>query len=186
MECITSAHASVLVNGSPSGDFKLERGLRQGDPLSPFLYLLVAEGLSILVSRAVDAGIFEAAELGRNKVRISHIQYADDIVFVGSGKDSNIVAMKRILKNFELLSGLKVNFQKCSLLGVNIDRARLEMMANSLGCYIGTIPFSFLGIKVGGIRNRSSEFDDLIKKLKAKLKSWNDKKKILLGEESLF
>lgn len=110
MECVSTAHISVLVNGSPSGDFKMERGLRQGDPLSPFLYLLVAEGLSILVNRAVDFGILEAAEVGRDKVRVSHLQYADDTVFVSSGKESNSWAMKWILRNFEILSGLKVNF----------------------------------------------------------------------------
>lgn len=67
-ECVSSACASVLVNGSPPGEFKLERGLRQGDPLSPFLYLLVAEGLSLLVEKATDNGFFKAAEIRKEKV----------------------------------------------------------------------------------------------------------------------
>lgn len=70
MECVSTAHAFILVNGSPSGEFKLERGLRQGDPLSLFLYLLVAEGLNILVSRAVENGWFKAAKLGCDKVKV--------------------------------------------------------------------------------------------------------------------
>lgn len=61
------ATANVLVNVNPSGEFKLERGLRQGNLLSPFLYLIVAEGLDILIERVVEVGLLEAAELGENK-----------------------------------------------------------------------------------------------------------------------
>lgn len=64
-------------------EFMLERGLRQRDPLSPFLFLVVAKGLNILVSRVVEVGVFEAAELGINKVRIFYLQYADDMIFGG-------------------------------------------------------------------------------------------------------
>lgn len=59
LECISTASANVLVNGSPSGEFKLERGLRQGDPLSPILYLIVAEGLGLLVNKSIDEGLLE-------------------------------------------------------------------------------------------------------------------------------
>lgn len=65
MECVTSAHASVLVNGSPSREFRLQRGLRQGDPLSPFLFLLAAEGLSIMMSNAVERRLFGPVEVGK-------------------------------------------------------------------------------------------------------------------------
>lgn len=72
-ECISTATASVLVNGSPSGEFQLHRGLRQGDPLSPFLYLLVAEGLSLMTSIAVEKGILKPIEVGNMQVQISHL-----------------------------------------------------------------------------------------------------------------
>lgn len=76
MECVSTASALVLVNGSPSGEFKLERGLRQGDPLSPSLFLIAAEGLGWLLYRATKMGLYEAARIGRNKVEVSHLQFA--------------------------------------------------------------------------------------------------------------
>lgn len=69
--CFESATASVLVNGSPSGDFPLKRGLRQGDPLSPFLFLLAAEGLSLLTHKACELGLLQPALIGKDKVPIS-------------------------------------------------------------------------------------------------------------------
>lgn len=143
MEYVSTAYATILVNGSPSGEFKFERGLRQGDPSSPFLYLLIAEGLSILVARAVTMGKFEVAELGADKVVVSHLQYADDTIFIGRAKASNAITIW-ILKNFELLSGLKVNFQKCYLLGINIESQRLEAMTRFLNCAVGSFSFFFL------------------------------------------
>lgn len=119
-ECISTAKANVLVNGSPSGEFALERGIRQGDPLSPFLFLVAAEGLNMLVKRAVERGLVRAAEVGRNKVRVSHIQYADDTLFIVDGMKENAVAIRRLLNNFELASGLSVNFDKCWACGVNL------------------------------------------------------------------
>lgn len=57
MECITLAHASVMINGSLTDEFHLERGLRQGYSLSPFLFLLAAEGLSIMLKKAINRGL---------------------------------------------------------------------------------------------------------------------------------
>lgn len=168
MECVSSASATVLVNGSPSGGFKMERGLRQGDPLSPFLYLLIAEALSILVSRAVESDASKAIEIGDHNIQVSHLQYADDTIFMCNASPANIMSIKRILKNFELLSGLKVNFQKCNLMGINIDRDCLEASASYLGCTVGEIPFSFLGVKVGISNRKAAEWSDLIQKMRNK------------------
>lgn len=173
---MSSASASILVNGSPTEEFRLERGLRQGDSLSPFLYLLVAEGPSIMISKATEMGIYEAAEVRSDKIKISHLQYADDTIFVGSASASNAGIMKLILRNFELLSGLKVNFDKCSVMGVNVDRGRLETMATSLGCVVGDIPFSYLGVRVEICQKSSNEWMGLIQKFRKRLKLWEDRK----------
>ena len=58
MECISTASASVLVNGCPADEFKFERGLTQGDPLSPFLFLITAEGLNVMMKALVEASLF--------------------------------------------------------------------------------------------------------------------------------
>jgi hypothetical protein len=63
-ECVCTATASVLVNGSPTDEFSLERGLRQGDPLSPFLFLLAAEGLNVLMKALVETDTFTGYKVG--------------------------------------------------------------------------------------------------------------------------
>lgn len=76
--CVSTASVNVLVNGSLSGKFRLERGLRQGDPLSPFLFLIVAEGLNLLAKEAVRVGLLKVALVGKDNIEVSHIQYAND------------------------------------------------------------------------------------------------------------
>lgn len=86
MECVSTTESSISINGSPSTPFKLGRGLRQGDPLSPFLYLIVAEGLSRLMAGACRSGQFVSWKVGEEEVQISHLQYADDTIFFGEAK----------------------------------------------------------------------------------------------------
>jgi len=73
-ECIGTASASMLVNGSPTAEFPLKRGLRQGDPLSPFLFLLVAEGLNVLMKAVVDSNLFTGYKFGAHDgLSVSHL-----------------------------------------------------------------------------------------------------------------
>lgn len=88
--CVETASAAVLVNDSPCGEFKLKKGLRQDDPISPFLYLIVAEGLGMLTNKAVELGLLKPAVIGRKNVAVSHLQYADDTVFLCSGEIKNL------------------------------------------------------------------------------------------------
>ncbi|KAL6557468.1 hypothetical protein OROMI_017818 [Orobanche minor] len=186
LECVSSASANVLINGSPSGEFKLERGLRQGDPLSPFLFLIVAEGLSLLVTKAVEEGLLEAASIGNDQVPVANLQYADDTIFMVSDNPGNAWAIKCLLKNFELASGLRVNFDKCSLMGVNVDVNMMREMAETLQCELGCIPFSYLGVRVGINHKRIAEWDHLVHKMKTRLKSWEHKKLSLGGRITIL
>lgn len=121
MECVSTASALVLVNESSLREFCLQRGLRQGDPLSSFIFLLAAEGLSLLMKKAVDGGFFKPLEIGRNKINVSHLQFADDIIFLGAADIENARVIKRIQKNMKLISDLKLNYEKCWLYGINVD-----------------------------------------------------------------
>ena len=81
--CLKSASISVLVNGSPSSEFLPHKGLRQGDPLSPLLFNIVAEGLSGLMSKAIERRLYKGFLVGIDKVEVSLLQYADDTIFLG-------------------------------------------------------------------------------------------------------
>ncbi|GKV46638.1 hypothetical protein SLEP1_g53612 [Rubroshorea leprosula] len=83
MECLSTARVSVLVNGSPTEEFDVEKGLRQGDPLSPFLFLMVVEGLNGLVKKAENEGLLHGIEVGKKGLVVSLLQFADDTVFLG-------------------------------------------------------------------------------------------------------
>ena len=115
--CLRSSNMSILVNGSPTEEFCLDRGVRQGDPLSPFLFILAAEGLNAIVNKAVENDIFRGVRIGSNRVVVSHLQYADDTIFFGEWTKENARSLMCILKCFEEVSGLKVNCKKSKLYG---------------------------------------------------------------------
>nr|GEV80839.1 RNA-directed DNA polymerase, eukaryota, reverse transcriptase zinc-binding domain protein [Tanacetum cinerariifolium] len=98
---------SIIVNGSPTDEFQFYKGLKHGDPLSPFLFILVIETLHISFQRVVDAGLFNGIVLGPD-LHLSHMFYADDAVFVGQWSDANIDTLVLVLDCFHRASGLKV------------------------------------------------------------------------------
>lgn len=111
-ECLASGFASILVNESPTSEFKMEKDLRQGDSLAPFLFTMVAEGLSVLMREAMEKNMFKGVLVGEKKVEVNLLQYADDIVFFGETNLRNARTIKCLMRSFELVSGLKVNFAK--------------------------------------------------------------------------
>ncbi|CAL5338788.1 unnamed protein product [Camellia sinensis] len=121
-ECLCSSRISVLVNGPPTSEFTPGKGLRQGDPLSPFLFNIVAEGLNMLLQRACSAGLISGAVLGQNgsSVTVSHLQFADDTIIFYKADVVEVLVIKRILRCFQLVSGLKINFHKSHVCGVGV------------------------------------------------------------------
>ncbi|XP_071717987.1 uncharacterized protein [Rutidosis leptorrhynchoides] len=94
--CIRSARTSILINGSPTEEFQMKKGLRQGDPLSHFLFIVAIEALNVAMKEGVDSGIFKGVSLVGDNVIISHLQYADDALFFGEWSVDNASNLIRI------------------------------------------------------------------------------------------
>nr|KAJ0211934.1 hypothetical protein LSAT_V11C400182700 [Lactuca sativa] len=154
--CIKSARASVLVNGVPTKEFSMERWVRQGDPLSPFLFVIAMEGLNVALKITCIKGIFKGVQLPNNGPVISHLLYADDALFLGEWC-------------FHVSSGLKVNFNKSKVFGIGSSTSEASHWASSLGREPSCLPFTYLGVP-----------------FPSKLTSWKSKNLLFVGRLTLI
>ncbi|GKA93469.1 RNA-directed DNA polymerase, eukaryota [Tanacetum coccineum] len=182
---LTSSMASILINGSPTSEFQFHCGLKQGDPLAPFLFILVMESFHLAFSRATDAGVFNGIRIG-SSLMISHLFYADDAVFIGEWSQDNLIGIMHILRCFSLLSGLSINIKKSHLLGIGVPSSRVKPAAESLGCSVMSTPFNYLGIKVGGNMSMVNSWGDTVDKLKKRLSKWKLKSLSIGGRLTLL
>lgn len=170
--CLQSATMSVLINGSPTKEFGMGKGLRQEDPLAPFLFLIVAESLHIRTEEAMERGLYEGIKVGAKEVPISHLQYADDVVFFGKWSLTNLKNLLKILRCFQRMSGLKINVGKSRIFGIGVPEEEVRTWANSMGCGYGSLPFTYLGISVGTSMKRLEHWKPVVEKVKKRLASW--------------
>ncbi|GJV36862.1 RNA-directed DNA polymerase, eukaryota [Tanacetum coccineum] len=174
-ECgMDKAPGSIILNGSPTEEFEFGKGLKQGDPLSPFLFILIMESLHLSFQRVVDAGLFHGVKL-RDTVTLSHLFYADDAVFVGQWSQQNISTLTHVLKCFHKASGLKINMCKSKILGIHVNNDNISRAAEDLGCQVLKLPFSYLGSMVGGRMHRLHSWDDTVDRVRNRLSKWKMK-----------
>ncbi|GKD75092.1 reverse transcriptase domain, reverse transcriptase zinc-binding domain protein [Tanacetum coccineum] len=173
--CLKSSSVSILVNGSPLEEFGVEKGVRQGDPLAPFLFILAAKGLNVIMIEAVEKGIFRGVRVGSDQVMVSHLQYADDTIFFGEWNSENAKALMSILRCFEEVSGLRVNFNNSKLYGLGVSDEELGSMASGMGCDIGEFSFTYLGLPIGENMSRVNAWKPVVDKFKNCLADWKAK-----------
>lgn len=173
--CLKSASISILVNGSPTGTFSTTRGLRQGDPLSPFLFIIAAEGFNMLMKVASSLNLFSGIKIGCNNLEITHLQYADDTIIAGDYSWDNVIAIKFILRWYEMVSGLEINYKKSKLISVNIPSEWGSSAASKLCCKTESLPFTYLGLPVGSSPHSYSFWKPVINKIESRLSSWKRK-----------
>ncbi|XP_071727949.1 uncharacterized protein [Rutidosis leptorrhynchoides] len=172
MGCLKSARTSVLVNGSPTREFELKRGLRQGDLLSPFLFIIVMEGLNLALNRAKEANFSRGIYVGSNNIHISHLFYADDVVILSYWNIHVLNRILLILEVFYLASGLRINVNKSHIFGICVDIDEVNSFALSSGARAGTFPTKYLGIPIGANMKLCKNWDPLVEKFRSKLASW--------------
>ncbi|XP_028059895.1 uncharacterized protein LOC114263529 [Camellia sinensis] len=173
--CISTAKGFVLVNGVTTEEFQPQKGLRQGDLLSSFLFIIVAEVLNLLLERAIRIGLFKGATVRTNKLRISHLQFKDDIIIFCEGDKEAILNIKRVLWCFEVMYGLKISYHKSVVCGVGFQDDHTKEFAKILNYLTKKLPFNFLGLHLGANPRRKSTWRPVVDKVKKKLSSWKRK-----------
>lgn len=115
MLCVQSVNYSVLVNQDSVGPIHPFRGLRQGDPLSPYLFLICAEGLSTLIKKEERLGNLHGAKICRGAPIISHLLFADDCFLFFQANVTEATTIQNILEVYAQASGQHINMQKSEI-----------------------------------------------------------------------
>lgn len=142
--CIATTKFYVLVNGSPKGFFGASDSLKQGNPLSPLLFILVTYVLNRMLRLATNNNLIHGIKFPRNGPEVLNIQYADDTLLFMEASESGLINLKRIICCFQTALGLKINFTKSSLTGIGISSALAERFSSILGCGIASLPINYL------------------------------------------
>ncbi|KAH1131037.1 hypothetical protein J1N35_002415 [Gossypium stocksii] len=162
MECVTTARATVLVNGSATNKFGMGMGLPQCDPLSPFLFILVMEVLHLMLDRAKELGLIGGIQEVLSDRSFSRLQFADDTILFLRVEKKFVKNMKYLLRCFEIFSGLSINFKKSCLIGFGMEEELLYRLPALCKCKIGTLPFDYLGIPLGADLKRISTWNSIV------------------------
>lgn len=136
--------------GSPIQQIHGNRGLRQGDPLSPFIFTVVGESLNKLVEKVREMEVVKGFKLTPDGPPVTHLQFADDTLFFCEPDRQELLGYKAILRCFELASGLRINLGKSTIIGTDLDEYFIKDLADGMGCGIDKLPFIYLGLQVGG------------------------------------
>ena len=184
---VKSASYSILINGHPTGFVTPTRGIRQGDPLSPYLFILCAEGLSSLISCAVQSGLVKGLKLSPTAPTIHHLFFADDSFLFGEASTLECQAVKSILNTYAQASGQRINLQKSSVVfSGNVHSDQKHQLADLLGVECVQEHGLYLGLPIQVGQNKTEAFAYLKERLSKKLVSWRTKILSAGGKETLI
>lgn len=145
MACVSSMSYSIQVNGIPHPPFKAKKGLRQGDPMSLYIFALGMEYLSRRL-RTLDSERSFGYHLECSTTRIIGLLFADDLLIFCKGNLDSIKQIKVQLEKFSNASGLEANMDKFALYCAGMDPGLQQQLAEALGMPLGELPFKYLGV----------------------------------------
>lgn len=183
-QCITTTRFSVSVNGELCGYFKGTKGLRQGDPLSPYLFVIALEVFSQMLNvkfRAGDIGYHpNTADL-----EVTHLAFADDLMIFFDGEKNSLANIVDTMELFATWSGLRMNKEKTELFVGGLNQAETTDLT-SLGFTLGSMPVRYLGLPLMHRKLRISEYRPLLVKISGHFTAWSSKKLSYAGRAELI
>jgi hypothetical protein len=175
MNTIKGGRVCVNVNGTNGPYFRTYRGLRQGDPLSPLMFNLVADAMDHILTRARVKGHIRGVVPHLVHGGLTHLQYADGTVVMVDCDKKSIANLKYLLYCFEWMSGLKINYHKSEVLCFGVDDDTETEIANILNCANGKMPMRYLGFPISDRKLRMEAFGGMVDKMRKKLQPWKGK-----------
>eukprot|EP00253_Pinus_taeda_P036043 PITA_36043 len=169
---IKSSSFSILVNGSPSETFIPSRGIRQGDPLSPFLFVILMEGVSRLIHKAKEEGNLRGLHPLQSIPATTHQQFMDDTLLHGTPTVKEALAFKSILILFNKASGMEINHAKSKIFFFNTHLAIQKHLSSILGFKRGNLPSKYLGAPLTSKPWQKHHWESTLAKLENKCRHW--------------
>uniref|UniRef100_A0A2N9IBY2 Reverse transcriptase domain-containing protein n=1 Tax=Fagus sylvatica TaxID=28930 RepID=A0A2N9IBY2_FAGSY len=173
LDCVSSSSISILLNGGRLPSFKPSRGIRQGDPLSPYLFILCMEYLSLRIFESTQDKSWHPIKASRRGPAFSHLFFADDLMLFSGISEKSCLAMKMVLDNFCDISGQKISLPKSKIFfSPNTTPALRLKVVSTLGISETSDLGKYLGFPLKSSGRNSRDFNFIIEKVQAKLASW--------------
>nr|XP_027089582.1 uncharacterized protein LOC113710661 [Coffea arabica] len=187
MSCMSSVSYSFNINGERVGYVKPSRGIRQGDPLSPYLFLFCSEGLSNLMARAIEDRQITGLKLSRNGPVLSHLFFADDSLFCCKAHPQEARAMQRILAKYELASGQCINYDKsAAFFSRNCSRQHRRQTCEKMNNIREANNGKYLGLPLVITASKKQVFAYIVDKAKSRMQGWKHNLLSHAGKEVLL
>ncbi|KAL5805331.1 hypothetical protein ACOSQ3_032131 [Xanthoceras sorbifolium] len=187
MDCVSTSKLSFLVNGKSVGEVSPQRGLRQGCPLSPYLFLLCAEALSTLIKGNESNGQSLGMRCCRGSPLVSHLFFADDSIVFCRASVQNCEKLKQILNVYEKASGQRINLQKSNItFSPNVEDVCSASILNYLGLANAQAHDKYLGLPTMVGKNKRKTFNDIKERVWRKIRGWKGNLFSMGGKEVLI
>ena len=171
MQCVSTTAYSISINGSMHGFFKGKQGIRQGNPISPFLFVLCLEYLSRSLNQLKDNRDFNFHPKCQG-LNITHLAFADDLMLFSRGDVESVQVLMNKMRRFGDCSGLRVSMEKSNLYAAGISRDDLEAIKSISGFSEGRFPFRYLGLPVASTKLTIAQFHPFTDRIAGYLNAW--------------
>ncbi|KAL9664441.1 hypothetical protein QQ045_019841 [Rhodiola kirilowii] len=187
MACVSSVSYRIRVNGIISDSFVPERGIRQGDPLSPYLFVMGMEWVIRRLNRAQQIGELKGIKVSRSAPPVSHLMFVDDCILFVEAEVDNIMRLKSILREFEDVSGQRINYSKSEFcVGSNVGSDLARCIGSILGMKRANRIEKYLGMPVCINGRNSTLWNYLEDRMWKRINGWKEKLLSVAGKETLI